>query len=634
MRGRAFAGSLAVAAALLFAASSAHAALDQRITLPDGVTQRLTYKIPLDPVTSGQNKIRYKPIAGSGRPAVNGWITGIVPNLVYTDDGTIPSSSKVMFHHGVWTNESNTEKFFASGEEKTQLDLPDGYGYRYLTSEGWGLIEMIHNLTPEPMDLSVTYTVDFIPDSSPAAAGIKRVRPIWMDVVDGRSYPVFDVIKDSGGVDGSFAYPQDAPGKTGLNEQTVPGDGVLLDTTGHVHTGGLSTELFLRRPGASYDGPSCKEPPNRDAEYAALTAAIEKAEADQARIRASLDTGAIRKLKASMKPGKMKKLRKSMKPGEFRKMKRRKTKRLRQLTKSNSKKLAALKSATGARQDNIDLQNRMKSEAAAAQKAYDACTADDPTVKGNRVRLFESTAHYFEPAGPVSWDMAMVSTRDDWKVQVKEGDLLEIQANYETERASWYESMGINIVYWAPGETGGRDPYKTKVDKPGVLNHGHYPENDDHGGGTPTVGPDPKTLGDGILGSGETFAIGGPGNAYAYEAGGFNLPGENGKPPVVRQGESFRFQLSPTDAGKEIWHSLTSCKAPCNKSTGIAYPIADSDFQFDSGQLGTGGPPTVGRTTWSTPANLPVGTHTYFCRIHPLMRGSFRVKPKERGNRE
>jgi len=32
-----------------------------------------------------------------------------------------------------------------------------------------------------------------------------------------------------------------------------------------------------------------------------------------------------------------------------------------------------------------------------------------------------------------------------------------------------------------------------------------------------------------------------------------------------------------------------------------------------------------GRTTWSTPKNLKTGTYTYFCRIHPFMRGAFRV---------
>jgi plastocyanin len=46
---------------------------------------------------------------------------------------------------------------------------------------------------------------------------------------------------------------------------------------------------------------------------------------------------------------------------------------------------------------------------------------------------------------------------------------------------------------------------------------------------------------------------------------------------------------------------------------------------FDSGELGDKGPPTAGRLTWSTPSDLPDGTYTYFCRIHPFMRGAFRV---------
>ena len=54
--------------------------------------------------------------------------------------------------------------------------------------------------------------------------------------------------------------------------------------------------------------------------------------------------------------------------------------------------------------------------------------------------------------------------------------------------------------------------------------------------------------------------------------------------------------------------------------------LADGRVAFDSGQLGTGGPPTVERDTWSTPKNLKPGTYTYFCRIHPFMRGAFRVK--------
>jgi plastocyanin len=48
--------------------------------------------------------------------------------------------------------------------------------------------------------------------------------------------------------------------------------------------------------------------------------------------------------------------------------------------------------------------------------------------------------------------------------------------------------------------------------------------------------------------------------------------------------------------------------------------------QFESGTLGSAVPPATGRLEWRTPPNLDAGTYTYFCRIHPFMRGAFRVK--------
>ena len=75
-----------------------------------------------------------------------------------------------------------------------------------------------------------------------------------------------------------------------------------------------------------------------------------------------------------------------------------------------------------------------------------------------------------------------------------------------------------------------------------------------------------------------------------------------------------------------VWHTITACAAPCNASTGVAYPLADAAIPFDSGQLGVAGPPTAGRVTWTTSADLPAGTYTYFCRIHPAMRGAFRIE--------
>ena len=52
--------------------------------------------------------------------------------------------------------------------------------------------------------------IDFIPKSSPAARGIKPVRPIWMDVRNGQIYPVFNVQKGSG-EKGEYTYPNDEP---------------------------------------------------------------------------------------------------------------------------------------------------------------------------------------------------------------------------------------------------------------------------------------------------------------------------------------------------------------------------------------------------------------------------------------
>jgi hypothetical protein len=565
-----------IVGACLFAfASPAIADVSETEVLADG-TQRTTYSIgPLN-VTTGQNRISYKPLTGSEKPAVDGWITRIVPNLV-NPDGSIPKSSRVMFHHGVWINQSapaGSQLFFATGEEKTNIDLPDGYGLRYRTSDRWVLNHMIHNLVPDPMTLYATYTIDFIPASSPLASGIQEVKPIWMDVESG-IYPVFDVHRDSGGPDGEFTYPQDAenPYPSGFrkNEKLIPTDGVLVATTGHVHTGGLSTNLYLKRNGASYAGPVCEPPPD-------FSGRLKKRKAQKVKLQSRLRNA--------------------------RRNDRRSERSLERRYKSSSRALT-----------------RLRNTASKANGTYRACRSTQPSVQGNRVHLFESKAHYFHDTGPVSWDMAMYSTDDDWRVAVKAGDTLELQTTYETKIASWFESMGINVVYMAE-EEGGDNPYEKRVDYEGVLNHGHYEENNDHGGTGPVVGPDPRTLPDGLL-SGGPFKIGG----YNYEAGDFRLPGALGRPPVIRKGQTFTFELAAGDASQEIWHSVTSCKAPCNRSTGISYPIPDGEFQFDSGQLGMGGPPTVGRNTWSTPPDLPVGTHTFFCRIHPLMRGAIRVKP-------
>jgi plastocyanin len=245
------------------------------------------------------------------------------------------------------------------------------------------------------------------------------------------------------------------------------------------------------------------------------------------------------------------------------------------------------------------------------------------TRGGRTVRLFRSRAHYFEPAGAVSWDVSMEATPPGWRVGVKRGDVLSVQATYDSKRASWYESMGILPTMFRPGESG-PDPFKVDVDKRGVLTHGHLPENRNHGGLFSGLA-DPRRLLSQPPPATRTIAIKG----FQYGRGDLLRVGKKRRPPTIRAGAALKFVNR--DAGRGILHSITSCRAPCNRTTGIAYPLADGPVRFDSGNLGFGPPgatAAANRATWRTPRTLKPGTYTYFCKIHPFMRGAFRVKAR------
>jgi len=464
--------------------------------MADGAT-RMHFEIgPID-IEPGQNNIAYSR-ADIPKPDADGFIVRIAPNLRFAD-GSIPGVDVVHLHHGVWLNASASdvttpglpERFFAAGEEKTTMALPAGYGYAFHTTDNWIVNYMIHNLYPIERQVWITYDIDFIPGTNPAAAGMVPARPVWTDVQNGSVYPVFDVIRGTG-TGGTYTYPDQAdnPYGTGpvLNSWTVDRDGVLLATAGHLHPGGLHTDLWLTRG-------------------------------------------------------------------------------------------------------------------------------------GDTVHLFQSVANYYEPAGAVSWDVSMTATPEDWRVQVKAGDVLSTNATYDSGRASWYESMGIMVVWMADTEIAGdvpaADPFTTAVDVEGQPTHGHLAENDNHGGAA-----DPSYL-DLLVAPSEPAqpSIGISGYVYAQ---GDMLAGT--AVPTIAPGGTIEFDNIDAPLNNGVWHTITACKAPCNQSTGIAYPLADADIPFDSGELGVAGPPTAGRVTWSTPTDLPEGTYTYFCRIHPSMRGAFRVE--------
>jgi len=240
------------------------------------------------------------------------------------------------------------------------------------------------------------------------------------------------------------------------------------------------------------------------------------------------------------------------------------------------------------------------------------------TRNGRTVRVFKSRAKYWEPAGPVSWDVSMTATKPNWRVALKKGDVVSITGTYGTRRGSWYEAMAIMPFSYTEHSVGGKDPFTQKIDMHGVVTHGSLPENRNHGGG-PSGLPDARKLPDGPRISQV------PIRDFIYTQGDLSLTGRAGRPPVVAPGQPLAF--TNDDRPADIWHTVTSCKAPCNRLTGIAYPLANAPGTvFDSAELGFGGQPASGRNTWQTPTTLQQGTYTYFCRIHPFMRGAFRVE--------
>jgi hypothetical protein len=461
------------------------------------------------------------------KPTQDGYMIRMAPNLHYARAngsccGAVPRVDVIHLHHGVWLsngapgegegNGGGVYPFMAAGEEKTVYQLPAGYGYPIGAKDRWFLNYMIHNLTATAERVYITYDIDFVPSTSPQAAPITPVHPIWMDVEDHHIYPVFDVHRYSGR-GGKYTFPDMAShpySGAPLNEFTVTHAGTLIATAGHLHPGGLYDDLDLIRPGVTPSG------------------------------------GTI--------------------PGSV----------------------------------------------------------------PNSVRLFRSSAHYFDKRGPISWDMAMTGTAPDWRPAVKPGDVMRISATYETRRASWYESMGIMVVWEADNDQTGVDPFTRALDETGHVTHGHLPENNHHGGSA-VVGVNLKKFPTCFK---RKVIIGG----FHFTPGDFTSTGSDRCTPTVRQGQSITFvnnDASPLSPGglpyapspaylSSIFHSVTNCQSPCGLDTGISYPLANGAGNYDSGQLGVG-TPAIGRLTWGTPKSLKPGTYTYFCRIHPFMRGVFRV---------
>jgi plastocyanin len=274
-------------------------------------------------------------------------------------------------------------------------------------------------------------------------------------------------------------------------------------------------------------------------------------------------------------------------------------------------------------------------------------------------RVYTGEAVYWDrgdatkPGGPPnSWDFSMeVAGLPWWGVHVRPGDSMRSNATYDTTIQSTYEDMGIAVSLFVPNDAQGNpqapgvDPFTAPADTSqtcesggllaptpslcdkGKVTHGHLHENDNFGGPSGTDLTTKRT-------PGNTPGVSIEG--FAYVPGDLTMISMTGI-PTVKMGGNLHFEN--LDAFMDVYHTVTSCAYPCTGTTGTAFPLANGltkkgvQMDFDSSELGFG-PPAIGPAKntidWNLPITLTEGFSTndvvtYYCRIHPGMRGAFEV---------
>ena len=172
---------------------------------------------------------------GVQRPCSNCYITSFAPDLVYADGTRADMETGPMLHHAVWTSQFRSdatcsgswlglagERFFASGNERTPIALPDGFGYRVRWYDSWNMLVdlMNHDAEQKTVYVQVTFTY------RPASDSVTAVRPVWLDI---------DQCRDS-----EYSIPA-GPSDTHWDwKVNVPGTVVAM--VGHVHGHGVAVE--------------------------------------------------------------------------------------------------------------------------------------------------------------------------------------------------------------------------------------------------------------------------------------------------------------------------------------------------------------------------------------------------------
>lgn len=214
---------------------------------------------------------RYGPISVAGyevkqteadfeapEPGIDGYVTRMSVDVVDGKGKQVPID-RLMLHHVVFHNfgrrlgakrdqtcsqftmlNSTTiipavsERFYGAGEERQELVLPPGYGYRTTKQDNWTLTWMLMNHQAQVDSAYIQYEVTLTDDPQTTP-----VTPYWADVRNCQTDPQFSVA--GGGPPGST--------HTEAITWTAPRDLRIVAAGGHVHGG--AHDVTLRQPECS-----------------------------------------------------------------------------------------------------------------------------------------------------------------------------------------------------------------------------------------------------------------------------------------------------------------------------------------------------------------------------------------------
>ena len=244
---------------------------------------------------------------------------------------------------------------------------------------------------------------------------------------------------------------------------------------------------------------------------------------------------------------------------------------------------------------------------------------------GQKVRLFRSRAKYFEPAGAVSWDVAM---------EVTPAGL----ARRRQGAATCSRSARPTTPSGPPG-TRRWGSCRSPSTRAAAGRTRSRPTSTSRGAGHPRP-PAPRTATTAAPSAGwPTRASCWPGRCRgaarwrsttsSTARGDLLRTGARRRPPAVRRGSSLKFVNRDADAGSCTRSPRAAPRATARRASPIRSPTGRSRSTPATSASGRrAGPPRRNARRGRRRRTCAPGPTRYFCRVHPFMRGAFRVRKR------